>query len=367
MEYDFPIGELDHALFDRGLRVGGDPKKVMNNKMRGQWKIERAAKLREGCLMKTMAKVGVQGGTYEKVMQGREGFKAQRHVTRLVMGSYKTVEWWFRAHPEVFGVLKGEEVIREEGLEGRKKFECAYMCPRCGGERETVSHMFGGCPGNRGVLDKFNSEIREYLKVQVPWVENMVGWAIGGVNMVRHEGGLWGIIRGELEGQVVTQEEEGGQRASFEKVRECPQWLINAGLVPIGLKQIFKMMLEFSEEGVRGEVCLRSKGAKMGIGKKRDCECKSCRVKNKTEKVYKWVVNKCLEMGLTIWDERCEDWGDYCELHEIKVPRARSRVGVEASRFGAADQSGGVDWDSEGSDSDESEGEAFFFLRFVFI
>jgi hypothetical protein len=36
----------------------------------------------------------------------------------------------------------------------------------------------------------------------------------------------------------------------------------------------------------------------MGIGKKKDCECKSCRVKAKTEKVYKWVVNKCLEMGL---------------------------------------------------------------------
>ena len=127
-------------------------------------------------------------------------------------------------------MLKGEEVIREEGLEGRKRYECAYMCPRCGGERETVSHMFGGCSGNQGVLDKFNSETREHLKIQVPWVENMVGWAIGGVNMVRHEGGLWGIIRGELEGQVVTQEEEGGQRASFEKVRECPQWLINAGL-----------------------------------------------------------------------------------------------------------------------------------------
>ena len=58
----------------------------------------------------------------------------------------------------------------------------------------------------------------------------------------------------------------------------------------IGLKQIFKMMLEFSEGGVRGEVCLRNKGAKMGIGKKKDCECKSCRVKTKTEKVYKWVV-----------------------------------------------------------------------------
>ena len=33
-------------------------------------------------------------------------------------------------------------------------------------------------------------------------VENMVGWAIGGLSVVRHdEVGLWGIIRGEMVGQ----------------------------------------------------------------------------------------------------------------------------------------------------------------------
>ena len=176
--------------------------------------------------------------------------------------------------------------------------------------------------------------------------------------MVRHGGGLWGIVRVGMTGALPL-EAAGGEDVrveNFEKLRGCPGWLINAGLVPVGLKQLVKMMVGFSEGGAQGEVCLKKKGAKMGVGKKKDCECKVCRVNDKAEKVYKWVVNKCLGMGKEIWEDRCEHWADYCQLHEIKVPRSKARVEVVMSRFGEEDLSGGESYDSE-EDSD-SGGEA---------
>ena len=72
-----------------------------------------------------------------------------------------------------------------------------------------------------------------------------------------------------------------------------------------------------------------------------------CRVNDKAEKVCKWVVNKCLGMGKEIWEDRCEHWADYCQLHEIKVPRSKARVEVVMSRFGEEDLSGGESYDSE--------------------
>ena len=76
---------------------------------------------------------------------------------------------------------------------------------------------------------------------------------------------------------------------NFEKLRGCPGWLINAGLVPVGLKQLVKMMVGFSDRGAPGEVCLKKKGAKMGVGKKKDCGCKVCRVNDKAEKVCEYL------------------------------------------------------------------------------
>ena len=182
--------------------------------------------------------------------------------------------------------------------------------------------MFGVCSGNAHIVNRVNEEIKEHLEKHAPWVENMVGWKIGGESMVRHGGGLWGIVRGGMTGAVEAAGGEDVGVENFGKLRGCPGWIINAGLVPVGLKQLVKMMVGFSEGGASGEVCFKKKGAKMGVGEKNDCECKVCRVNDKAEKVHKWVANKCLDMCKEIWEGRCEHWADYCQLHEIEVPRS---------------------------------------------
>jgi hypothetical protein len=53
-------------------------------------------------------KWGVWDTFCQDVAAGKMGFRLMKHMNRIVTQQFKTMTWWYRAHPEVFSNRSGE-------------------------------------------------------------------------------------------------------------------------------------------------------------------------------------------------------------------------------------------------------------------
>ena len=110
------------------------------------------------------------------------------------------------------------------------------------------------------------------------------------------------------------------------------------------------------------ELCTHSLGAKMGIGKNKDCDCSKCEATKVANKAYKTLVETYMECGSDIWKERCYNWGIYKDINQIEVP-GNQRVSSDQGCDECAEEVWNAHWihdeeevDRYGEEEDVSEG-----------
>ena len=97
------------------------------------------------------------------------------------------------------------------------------------------------------------------------------------------------------------------------RVSDGDSWLRYTGIVHSAL---YSFMLGCLMRGkdVETEICTYSLGAKMGIGKNRDCKCSKCLASSVVSKAHNRVVKLYMQCGLDLWSHRCERWVEYKEI-----------------------------------------------------
>jgi hypothetical protein len=359
--YEFPQGELQYALFDKGRRVTGDPRRHIS-KGKGKWVRERAERWREGSTGKVAEGAGVWCHRYHQVMEGKRGYQLQRHLCRLTTEMYKTSQWWFKRYPQEFGHLRGAAEIEEGGLVGGLRYH-SMMCTQCGEKEETMRHMFGECQGESD--DGKMGELRERLNLRSQelvegvlrrWGVRWEGWVRGGdrVGDMRH--GLWSFMMGVGEG-LVEAAWWSKVEVQVQKQRGFPEWMRYAGLLPSGLKVMLMTWVNLGGRGAASEVCEFELGAKMGIGKNRKCKCVKCCRREAVDGCLQKLIDEHLSTGLELWETRCESWGDWCEMTGFKVPWSRGGGGTPSGEVVPAEaQLCEEEWE-EAEESGSEEGE----------
>ena len=251
---------------------------------------------------------------YQQMMHGKMGEQCNRHIARLITNSYKTTVHWFKSHPQVFGVRKHQSEIDTEGLVGRQVYKC-IDCPLCAQELEDMPHMFGSCSHTELVSIRRYADneavniIMEVMYGTHGLIEMEKGSNQSSQDILGHIiAGRFCIVGGST--QLVK---------SVCKALQGVQWLKYAGVVNKSLKH---MLTAIAMEGKSEQLCTYSLGAKMGVGKDRGCQCCKCEARDVVDPLFEKLIMLYVKCGMDIWKQRGSEWGEYCEIQDIVVPRA---------------------------------------------
>ncbi len=246
--------------------------------------------------------------------------------------SYKTVQWWFTRYPSNYGFIhptSGEVT--------------PFSCPCCSMHRETVDHLFGECmcpdqERTRGLCDYEASQVIAAAiigsEVTSLFVDaNDIAQVV--CELLRGEGGR-GRFPFALEKIIV--------RAS-----DGDSWRRHTGIVHSAL---YSFMLGCLMRGkdVEAEICTYSLGAKMGIGKDRDCKCSKCLTSSVVSKAYNKVVKLYMQCGLDLWSHRCERWVEYKEVNHIITP------GINSGGLDTSDYAYHEEWEADWGGDEGADG-----------
>ena len=116
------------------------------------------------------------------------------------------------------------------------------------------------------------------------------------------------------------------------KIRELHKgdnYLIWGGMLPRALGQA--LMLLIPPEGHKG-ICTERYGAKMGIGRDKNCQCGECSMNKKVGTLVSKLQKVICEAAEDQWKLRNERWQEYCDDHEFQTPRS-IRAGGKRGRL----------------------------------
>ena len=146
------------------------------------------------------------------------------------------------------------------------------LCPCCAMDVETIRHMYESC--NHPEIEKVRLGAEKMCcdmvqDIMDDWRVNTELVKINGVGSSSVPWGVWGIISGSEQGVVTC---PWGEKVwkKIQELRGYPRWLWALGLVPKCFQECLRDIL-IEHAGLEGEVCTWKHGAKMGVGRNRNC------------------------------------------------------------------------------------------------
>ena len=166
--FDFPVGEMDFALFHKGDRVMGDARKHIITVHR-----EGLKSLMEGgdSVYKRGKQMGAWGEEAQSMLKGWRGDKAQCHMMKMLFESHKTTSHWFKAYRKEFSreYQEGPRDNRGDLNLSRGEYTC-MRCPCCREGIEDRMHVLSTCGGQGrvGIIKHMVARLETILREAWP-------------------------------------------------------------------------------------------------------------------------------------------------------------------------------------------------------